>query len=169
MLLFKNQQKPKNTLKIQKKPKKNISFLKSISTLKFLTIKFLRCNIYQLSNDNINYVPKANLPKQNHSSWLFVQKNSKNQKKVKTQNHKNNSRIAIRLLSHHQTHFSNEQNCLLHSSNFYFFVNIYSTFSQWCIIFLISMLQKSKLISNVSKFGSMLRITPTFLARMLRV
>ena len=31
-----------------KKTKKNISFLKSISTLKFLTIKFLRCNIYQV-------------------------------------------------------------------------------------------------------------------------
>jgi len=94
-----------------KKTKKNISFLKSISILKFLTTKFLRCNIYQLSNDNINYVPK-----QNRSSWLFVQRKfKKNQKKVKTQKHKNNSRIAIRLLSHHQTHFSNEQNCLLHS------------------------------------------------------
>jgi len=34
MLLFKNQQNPKNTLKIQKKPKKNISFLKSISNFK---------------------------------------------------------------------------------------------------------------------------------------
>ena len=104
-----------------KKKQKNISFLKSISTLKFLTIKFLRCNIYQLSNDNINYVPKANLPKQNRSSWLFVQKKfKKNQKKVKTQKHKNNSRIAIRLLSYHQTHFfSNEQNCLLHSLIFF--------------------------------------------------
>ena len=72
---------------------------------------------------------KANLPKQNHSSWLFVQKIfKKNQKKVKTQKHKNNSRITIRLLSHHQTHFSNEQNCLLHSLKFlFFFVNIYST------------------------------------------
>ena len=39
--------KPKNTLKIQKKPKKYF-FSKSISTLKFLTIKFLRCNIYQI-------------------------------------------------------------------------------------------------------------------------
>jgi len=55
--------------------------IQSISTLKFLTTKFLRCNIYQLSNDNINYVPKANLPKQNRSSWLFVQKNSKKTKK----------------------------------------------------------------------------------------
>ena len=115
----------------------------------------------------MNYVPKANLPKQNHSSWLFVQKKKfkKNQKKVKTQKHKNNSHIAIRLLSHHQTHFSNEQNCLLHSSIFYFFCQY--LFHNDDI--LISMLQKSKLISNVSKFGSMLRITPTFLARMLRV
>ena len=123
MLLFKNQQKPKNILKIKKKTKKNISFLKSISTLKFLTTKFLLCNIYQLSNDNINYVPKANLPKQNRSSWLFVQKNffKKKQKKVKTQKHKNNSRIAIRLLSYHQIFFVNEQNCLLHSSNFYIY------------------------------------------------
>ncbi len=95
----------KHTQNQKQKPKKNISFLKSISTLKFLTTKFLLCNIYQLSNDNINYVPKANLPKQNRSSWLFVQKifSKKKQKKVKTQKHKNNSRIAIRLLS--QTHF----------------------------------------------------------------
>ena len=121
MLLFNNQQKSKNTLKIQKKPKKIFLFLNQFQILKFLTIKFLRCNIYQLSNDNINYVPKANLPKQNHSSWLFVQKKfqKKQQKKVKTQKHKNNSRIAIRLLSHHQTHFSNEQNCLLHSLIFF--------------------------------------------------
>jgi len=49
---------------------------------------------------------KQNLPKQNHSSWLFVQKIfKKNQKKVKTQKHKNNSRIAIRLLSYHQNFF----------------------------------------------------------------
>ena len=110
---------PKTHSKFKKNQKKTISFLKPISTLKFLTIKFLRCNIYQISNDNINYAPKANLPKQNRSSWLFVQKFfKKNQKKVKTQKHKNNSRIAIRLLSHF---FSNEQNCLLHSSNFYFF------------------------------------------------
>ena len=74
---------PKTNSK-SKKTKKNISFLKSISTLKFLTTKFLRCNIYQLSNDNINYVPKANLPKQNSSSWLFIQKFfSKNTKKSK--------------------------------------------------------------------------------------
>ena len=66
-----------------KKTQKNISFLKSISTLKFLTTKFLRCNIYQLSNDNINYVPKANLLKQNRSSWLFVQKFFKKHKKSK--------------------------------------------------------------------------------------
>ena len=38
----------KNTLKIQKKPKKNISFLNQFQILKFLTIKFLRCNIYQV-------------------------------------------------------------------------------------------------------------------------
>jgi len=57
---------------------------------------------------------------------LFKENSKKNKKKVKTQKHKNNSRIAIRLLSH----FSNEQNCLLHSLIFYFFVNIYSTFSQ---------------------------------------
>ena len=78
MLLFKNQQKSKNTLKIQKKTKKNIS-LNQFQILKFLTIKFLRCNIYQLSNDNINYVPK-----QNRSSWLFVQRKfKKTQKKSK--------------------------------------------------------------------------------------
>jgi hypothetical protein len=48
---------------------------------------------------------------------------------------------------------------------FLFFLSIF--IPQWCIIFLT--LQKSKLISHVSKFGPMLRITPTFLARMLRV
>lgn len=121
MLLFKNQQKSQKHTQNSKKTKKKYFFLNQFQILKFLTIKFLRCNIYQLSNDNINYVPKANLPKQNRSSWLFVQKKCKNnQKKVKTQKHKNNSRIAIRLLSHHQTHFSNEQNCLLHSFNFFF-------------------------------------------------
>ena len=73
---------PKTHSKL-KKNQKNISFLKSISTLKFLTTKFLQCNIYQLSNDNINYVPKANLPKQNRSSWLFVQKIQKKTKKSK--------------------------------------------------------------------------------------
>ena len=61
-----------------KKNQKNIS-LNQLQILKFLTIKFLRCNIYQLSNDNINYVPK-----QNRSSWLFVQKKiSKTTKKSK--------------------------------------------------------------------------------------
>ena len=111
----------------KKKPKKIFLFLKSISTLKFLTIKFPRCNIYQISNDNINYVPKANLPNQNRSSWLFVQKKifKKNQKKVKTQKHKNNSRIAIRLLSHHQTHFSNEQNCLIALFKTFIFLSIF--------------------------------------------
>jgi hypothetical protein len=114
MFLFKNQKIPKTYSKFKKNQKKSISNFK-----KFLTNRFLRCNIYQISNNNINYVPKANLPKQNHSSWLFIQKNSKKtKKKVKTQKHKNNSRIVIRLLSHF---FSYEQNCLLHSSNFYFF------------------------------------------------
>jgi len=47
---------------------------------------------------------------------LFKIFQKKTQKKVKTQKHKNNSRIAIRLLSH----FSNEQNCLLHSLKFLF-------------------------------------------------
>ena len=74
--------------KSKKKPNKNISFLKSISTLKFLTTKFLLCNIYQLSNDNINYLPKANLPKQNHSSWLFVQKKNHQKKPKKSKNPK---------------------------------------------------------------------------------
>jgi len=70
---------------------------------------------------------KANLPKQNRSSWLPIQKKfKKNQKKVKTQKHKNNSRIAIRLLSHF---FMNRiVYCTLQI--FIFFVNIYSTFSQ---------------------------------------
>ena len=80
MLLFKNQKKKsqKHTQN-SKKTKKNISFLNQFQILKFLTIKFLWCNIYQISNDNINYVPK-----QNHSSWLFVRKNlSKNPKKSK--------------------------------------------------------------------------------------
>ena len=116
---------PKNTLKIQKKSKKKYFFLNQFQILKFLTIKFLRCNIYQISNDNINYVPKANLPKQNHSSWLFVQKIQKNKKKVKTQKHKNNSRIAIWLLSHHQTHFSNEQNCLIALFKTFYFLSIF--------------------------------------------
>jgi len=123
MLLFRNQKKFQKHTQNSKKNQK-----KQFQILKFLTIRFLRCNIYQISNDNINYVPKANLPKQNRSSWLFVQKFSKKtKKKVKTQKHKNNSRIAIRLLSYHQIFFVNEQNCLLHSL---IFVNIYSTFSQ---------------------------------------
>jgi hypothetical protein len=101
MLLFKNQKKSQKHTQNSKKTKKNISFLNQFQILKFLTIKFLWCNIYQISNDNINYVPK-----QNHSSWLFIQKIlKKNQKKVKTQKHKNNSRIAIRLLSYHQNFF----------------------------------------------------------------
>ena len=101
-----------------KKIKKYFLFLNQFQILKFLTLRFLRCNIYQISNNNINYLPKAKLPKQNHSSWLFVQKFfffKKNQKKVKTQKHKNNSRIAIRLLSH-------DQNCLLHSLKFLFHI-----------------------------------------------
>ena len=52
---------------------------------------------------------------------LFKENSKKKQKKVKTQKHKNNSRIAIRLLSH----FSNEQNCLLHSLKFLFFLSIF--------------------------------------------
>jgi hypothetical protein len=36
---------------------------------------------------------------------LFKKFSKKNQKKVKTQKHKNNSRIAIRLLSYHQNFF----------------------------------------------------------------
>ncbi len=74
---------PKNTLKIQKNQKKYFFFLNQFQILKFFTIKFLRCNIYQISNNNINYVPKANLPKQNHSSWLFKKNSQKKQKKVK--------------------------------------------------------------------------------------
>ena len=123
MLLFKNQQNPKTHSKFKKKPKKNISFLKSISTLKFLTTKFLRCNIYQLSNDNINHVPKANLPKQNHSSWLFVQKfQKKTKKKLKPKSTKTTAVLLydffpiIRIFF-----FVNEQNCLLHSLKFLFF------------------------------------------------
>ena len=51
-------------------------------------------------------------------STYIDRKFKKKQKKiVKTQKHKNNSRIAIRLLSHF---FSNEQNCLLHSLKFLF-------------------------------------------------
>jgi hypothetical protein len=72
---------------------------------------------------------KQNLPKQNHSSWLFVQKIfKKNQKKVKTQKHKNNSRIAIRLLSYHQNFFCPRTELFIALLKiFYFFVNIYST------------------------------------------
>ncbi len=122
MLLFQNHQKPKNILKI-KKNQKNISFLKSISTLKFLTTKFLRCNIYQLSNDNINYLFTQAKPQQ---LAVCSKKIQKKKKKVKTQKHKNNSRIVIRLLSHHQTHFSNEQNCLIALfKTFYFFLSIF--------------------------------------------
>jgi len=62
------------------------------------------------------YLKQIYLSKTTAAGCLF-KKFKKNQKKVKTQKHKNNSRIAIRLLSH----FSYEQNCLLHSSNFYFF------------------------------------------------
>jgi len=76
------------------------------------------------------YLKQIYLSKTAAAGCLFKKKFKKNQKKVKTQKHKNNSRIAIRLLSHHQIHFSNEQNCLLHSLIFIFFVNIYSTFSQ---------------------------------------
>ncbi len=83
MLFFKNQQNPKKTHSKFKKKKTKKNFLNQFQILKFLTIKFLRCNIYQLSNDNINYVPKANLPKQNRSSWLFGQKFQKKPKKSK--------------------------------------------------------------------------------------
>ena len=113
MLLFKNQKNLKNTLKIQKKPKKNISFLNQFQILKFLTIKFLWCNIYQISNDNINYVPK-----QNHSSWLFIQKilkkkNPKKSKNPKTQKQQPYCYTTSFLSS--EFFFVNEQNCLLHS------------------------------------------------------
>ena len=53
----KSNKNPKTHSKF-KKNQKNIS-LNQFQILKFLTIKFLRCNIYQISNDNINYVPKA--------------------------------------------------------------------------------------------------------------
>jgi len=77
------------------------------------------------------YLKQIYLSKTTAAGCLFKKILQKNQKKVKTQKHKNNSRIAIRLLSHHQTHFSNEQNCLIALfKTFYFFVNIYSTFSQ---------------------------------------
>jgi len=72
------------------------------------------------------YLKQIYLSKTTAAGCLF--KNSKKKpKKVKTQKHKNNSRIAIRLLSYHQFFFVNEQNCLLHSLDFIFFVNIYST------------------------------------------
>ncbi len=135
MLLFKNQQKPKKHTKNQKKKKKkNISSLKLNFNFKiFLTTKFLLRNIYQLSNDNINYLfylKQIYLSKTAAAGCLF-KKLKKKQKKVKTQKHKNSSRIVIRLLSHHQTHFSNEQNCLIALFKTFFFVNIYySTFSQ---------------------------------------
>jgi len=66
------------------------------------------------------YLKQIYLSKTTAAGCLF-KKIQKKQKKVKTQKHKNNSRIAIRLLSH----FSNEQNCLLHSLNFYFFYFIF--------------------------------------------
>ncbi len=103
------------------------------------------------------------------AAGCLFKKFKKNKKKVKTQKHKNNSRIAIRLLSHHQTHFLMNRIVYCTLQIFIFVNTYYSTFSQWCTIFLISMPQKSKLISHVSKFGPMPRITPTFLARMLRV
>ena len=123
MLLFKNQQKSKNTLKIQKKTK-NISFLKSISNFKIsYNQNSFDVTFTKLSNDNINYVPK-----QNRSSWLFVQRKfKKNQKKVKTQKTQKQQPYCYTTSF---SSFSNEQNCLLHSLNFIFFVNIYSTFSQ---------------------------------------
>ena len=65
------------------------------------------------------YLKQIYLSKTTAAGCLFKKNSKKNQKKVKTQKHKNNSRIAIRLLSHHQTHFSNEQNCLLHSLIFF--------------------------------------------------
>ncbi len=114
MLFFKNQQKSKNTLKIQKKAKKKIFlFLNQFQILKFLTIKFLRCNIYQLSNDNINYVPKANLPKQNRSSWLFIQKNSKNTKKSKNPKPQKQQPYCYTTSIPSSNTFTNEQNCLI--------------------------------------------------------
>ena len=108
-----------------KKTKKNISFLKSISTLKFLTTKFLLCNIYQLSNDNINYVPKANLPKQNRSSWLFVQKFKKKPKKSKNPKAQKQQPYCYTTSFPSPDSFSNEQNCLLHSLKFLFFLSIF--------------------------------------------
>jgi len=115
-------EKSKNTLKIQKKSKKIFLFLNQFQILKFLTIKFLRCNIYQISNDNINYVPKANLPKQNHSSWLFVQKFQKKPKKSKNpKTQKQQPYCYTTPFLSSEFFFVNEQNCLLHSLKFYFF------------------------------------------------
>jgi hypothetical protein len=52
----KSTKKTKNILKIKKKQKNYYYFSLSILTLKFLTTIFLLRNIYQLSNDNINYL-----------------------------------------------------------------------------------------------------------------
>ena len=71
------------------------------------------------------YLKQIYLSKTAAAGCLF-KKIQKQQQKVKTQKHKNNSRIVIRLLSHHQTHFSNEQNCLIALfKTFYFFLSIF--------------------------------------------
>jgi len=88
MLLFKNQKFSKTHSKFKKNQKKYL-FLNQFQILKFLTIKFLRCNIYQIRNDNINYVPKKQiyLSKTTAAGCLFkkIQKKPKKSKNPKAQ------------------------------------------------------------------------------------
>jgi hypothetical protein len=72
---------------------------------------------------------KQNLPKQNHSSWLFVQKIfKKTKKKLKPKSTKTTAVLLYDFFPIIRIFFVHEQNCLLHSLKFlFFFVNIYST------------------------------------------
>jgi hypothetical protein len=128
---------------------------------------FLR-NFNQLSNNNMSVHIKVI---QQLAVW--DQKTKKNQKKnFKTQKHKNNSRNFLTTFWTSSSIFTHFLMYKLLNCIFLLFVrNLLLLFNILTIIckYIISMLQKTKLISKVSKFGPMLRINPTFLVRMLRV
>jgi hypothetical protein len=69
------------------------------------------------------YLKQIYLSKTAAAGCLF-KKFKKNQKKVKTQKHKNNSRITIRLLSYHQI-FCQRTELFIALFNFYFFLSIF--------------------------------------------
>jgi hypothetical protein len=71
------------------------------------------------------YLKQIYLSKTAAAGCLF-KKFKKNQKKVKTQKHKNNSRIAIRLLSYHQNFlFCQRTELFIALFKFLFFLSIF--------------------------------------------